>query len=68
MALQKWGRMKGARLRGVLAHARGKAHIITREAAIKGNRAVQANREKRKQEKLNKSQVLDRMLDDILRD
>ena len=68
LALHKWGRMKGARLRGVLAHARGKAHIITHEAAIKGNRAAQANKKKREQEKLNKSQALDRMLDDILRD
>nr|DAU24634.1 MAG TPA: hypothetical protein [Caudoviricetes sp.] len=68
LALQKWGRMKGARLRGVLAHARGKAHTFDREASLKGNRASVANREKRKAEKLEKQQALDRMLDDILQD
>ena len=68
LALHKWGRMKGARLRGVLAQARGTAHKITHEAAIKGNRAMLANKAKRKQEKLDRSQALDRMLDDILRD
>lgn len=67
-ALAKWGRMKGARLRGVLAHARGTAHTFDREASLKGNRASVANREKRKAEKLNKQRALDRMLDDILQD
>lgn len=68
LAFQKWGRMKGARLRGVLAHARGTAHTFDREASLKGNRASVANREKRKAEKLNKQRALDRMLDDILQD
>lgn len=68
LAFQKWGRMKGARLRGVLAHARGKAHTFDREASLKGNRASVANREKRKAEKLNKQKALDRTLDDILQD
>lgn len=68
LALHKWGRMKGARLRGVLAHARGRAHIITREAGLKGSKAALANKEKREREKLERSQALDRMLDDILRD
>lgn len=68
LAFQKWGRMKGARLRGVLAHARGTAHTFDREASLKGNRASVANREKRKAEKLEKQQALDRMLDDILQD
>lgn len=68
LAFQKWGRMKGARLRGVLAHARGKAHTFDREASLKGNRASVANREKRKKEKLEKQQSIDRMLDDILQD
>jgi hypothetical protein len=60
--------MKGARLRGVLAHARGKAHTFDKEAILKGNRASVANREKRKKEKLEKQQSIDRMLDDILQD
>ena len=68
LAFQKWGRMKGARLRGVLAHARGKAHTLDQAARLKGNRASVANREKRKAEKLEKQQALDRMLDDILQD
>jgi len=68
LAFQKWGRMKGARLRGVLAHARGTAHTFDREASLKGNRASVANREKRKAEKLEKQRALDRMLDDILQD
>lgn len=68
LAFQKWGRMKGARLRGVLAHARGRAHTFDREASLKGNRASVANREKRKAEKLDKQRALDRMLDDILQD
>nr|DAS72710.1 MAG TPA: hypothetical protein [Caudoviricetes sp.] len=68
LALQKWGRMKGARLRGVLAHARGAAHTFDREASLKGNRASVANREKRMKEKLEKQRALDRMLDDILQD
>ena len=65
-AFAKWGRMKGARLRGVLAHARGKAHTFDQAARLKGNRASVANREKRKKEKLEKRQSIDRMLDDIL--
>lgn len=68
LAFQKWGRMKGARLRGVLAHARGRAHTLDQAARLKGNRASVANREKRKAEKLEKQQALDRMLDDILQD
>lgn len=60
--------MKGARLRGVLAHARGKAHTFDQEARLKGNRASVANREKRKKEKLERQQSIDRMLDDILQD
>ena len=68
LAFQKWGKMKGARLRGVLAHARGKAHTFDQEARLKGNRASVANREKRKAEKLEKQQSIDRMLDDILQD
>lgn len=60
--------MKGARLRGVLAHARGTAHTFDRETSLKGNRASVANREKRKVEKLNRQKALDRMLDDILQD
>lgn len=68
LAFQKWGRMKGARLRGVLAHARGTAHTFDREASLKGNRASVANREKRRKEKLEKQQSIDRMLDDILQD
>jgi len=60
--------MKGARLRGVLAHARGKAHTFDREASLKGNRASVANREKRKRAELEKQQSIDRMLDDILQD
>ena len=68
LAFQKWGRIKGARLRGVLAHARGTAHTFDREASLKGNRASVANREKRKAEKLERRQALDRMLDDILQD
>ena len=60
--------MKGARLRGVLAHARGKAHTFDREASLKGNRVSVANREKRRKEKLEKQQSIDRMLDDILQD
>ena len=67
-AFSKWGKMKGARLRGVLAHARGTAHTFDREASLKGNRASVANREKRKAEKLEKQQSIDRMLDDILQD
>lgn len=67
-AFSKWGKMKGARLRGVLAHARGKAHTFDQGARLKGNRASVANREKRKKEKLEKQQALDRMLDDILQD
>ena len=68
LALAKWGRMKGARLRGVLSHARGKAHTFSQEDRIKGNRASVASREKRKAERLEKQQALDRMLDDILQD
>nr|DAX76748.1 MAG TPA: hypothetical protein [Caudoviricetes sp.] len=68
LALQKWGRMKGARLRGVLSHARGTAHTFDREASLKGNRVSVANREKRMKEKLEKQRALDRMLDDILQD
>jgi len=60
--------MKGARLRGVLAHARGKAHTFDQAARLKGNRVSVANREKRKAEKLEKQKALDRMLDDILQD
>lgn len=67
-AFSKWGKMKGARLRGVLAHARGKAHVFDREASLKGNRVSVANAEKRKREKLEKQQSIDRMLDDILQD
>ena len=65
-AFSKWGKMKGARLRGVLAHARGTAHTFDQEARLKGNRASVANREKCKKEKLKKQQSIDRMLDDIL--
>ena len=68
LAFQKWGRMKGARLRGVLAHARGTAHTFDREASLKGNRASVANRERRRKEKLERRQSIDRMLDDILQD
>lgn len=60
--------MKGARLRGVLAHARGKAHTLDQAARLKGNRASVANREKRMKERLEKQRALDRMLDDILQD
>ena len=67
-AFSRWGKMKGARLRGVLAHARGKAHTFDREASLKGNRASVANREKRKAEKLEKQRSIDRMLNDILQD
>ena len=67
-AFSKWGKMKGARLRGVLAHARGKAHTFDQAARLKGNRASVANRERRRKEKLEKQQSIDRMLDDILQD
>ena len=52
----------------MLAHARGKAHTFDQAARLKGNRASVANREKRKKEKLEKQQSIDRMLDDILQD
>lgn len=68
LAFQKWGRMKGARLRGVLAHARGTAHTFDREASLKGSRASVANREKRKRAELEKQRSIDKMLDDILQD
>ena len=68
LAFQKWGRMKGARLRGVLSHARGTGRTFSQEDRLKGAAASVANREKRKAEKLNKQRALDRMLDDILQD
>ena len=67
-AFSKWGKMKGARLRGVLAHARGKAHTFNQADRLKGNRASVANAEKRKRAELERQQSIDRMLDDILQD
>ena len=64
----KWGKMKGARLRGILSHARGTGRRFTQEDRLKGTAASVANREKRKAEKLEKQRALDRMLDDILQD